>query len=191
MFNCIENNMLNKIAIIIPYFGKYPEWIDVFFYSCGMNKTIDFYFFTDCEVPENYENNMYFHSFSFADYCKMVSEKLHVYFQPKSAYKLCDLKVFYGKIHEDILMDYDFWGFGDIDVVWGDIQKFYTDELLTKYDVFSTHADRLSGHLSMFRNMEYYRNLCFRIKDWQLKLTKATARNLGKMKYIENQAIKN
>lgn len=26
-----------KIAIIIPYFGKFPEWIDLFLYSCSRN----------------------------------------------------------------------------------------------------------------------------------------------------------
>ncbi len=58
--------MKDKIAIIIPYFGKYPEWIDLFFYSCGMNKTIDFYFFTDCEEPEIHESNLSFKSISLA-----------------------------------------------------------------------------------------------------------------------------
>ena len=163
--------MQQKIAVIVPYFGKYPEWIELFFYSCAMNKTIDFYFFTDCELPENQEKNLFFKQISFADYCKDVSEKLQINFAPKSPYKLCDLKVFYGKIHEDILAGYDFWGFGDVDLLWGDIQKFYSNELLEKYDVFSTHADRISGHLALFRNTEYYRNLCFEIKNWQQKLT--------------------
>lgn len=46
-------NMKNKIAIIIPYFGRFPEWIDLFFYSCSCNQMIsdntrvDWFIFTD------------------------------------------------------------------------------------------------------------------------------------------------
>lgn len=163
-------DMNTKIAIIIPYFGKFPEWIDLYFQSCMKNIMFDFYFFTDCEMPESYADNMFFVKTSFPDYCKTVSEKLHVEFYPESAYKLCDLKPFYGYIHADILKDYDFWGFGDVDVVWGDMSKFYTEDMFEKYDVFSTHADRLSGHLTIIRNNRQYRELCFKIKNWQEKL---------------------
>jgi hypothetical protein len=159
-----------KIALIIPYFGKYPEWIDLYFYSCQQNKTIDFYFFTDSKIPEKHADNLYFQQISFTDYCKTASEKLGIDFSPKSAYKLCDLKVFYGFLHQDLLKNYDFWGFGDVDVIWGNIAKFYTPEMLEKYDVFSTHADRVSGHLAILRNNKKYRELCFKIKDWKTKL---------------------
>ena len=39
-----------KIAIIGVYFGKFPEWIDLFFKSCEYNHAVDFYFFTDNKV---------------------------------------------------------------------------------------------------------------------------------------------
>jgi len=162
--------MNQKVAIITPYFGKWPEWIDLHFFSCGQNNTIDFIFFTDCQLPEKRYPNVRFYPMSFDDYCMFVSERLNIDFKPVKAYKLCDLKVFYGYIHQDLLVDYDFWGFGDVDLIWGRISKFYTDDLLGKYNVFSTHADRLSGHLSLFRNNEKYRNLCMTIQNWKSKL---------------------
>lgn len=162
--------MKNNIAILIPYFGKWPEWIDLYFKSCSFNSTIDWFFFTDCEIPVNCSPNLYFYKMSFADYCKEVSEKLGIDFYPESPYKLCGLRPFYASLHKDLIKDYDFWGFGDVDVVWGDLKKFYTNELLQRYDVFSTHADRLSGHLTIIRNTNHYTNLCFKIKDWQQKL---------------------
>ena len=42
-----------KIAIFIPYFGKFPEWIDLFLYSCSQNAKlseeieVDWLIFTD------------------------------------------------------------------------------------------------------------------------------------------------
>jgi len=160
----------NKIATIIPYFGKWPEWIELYFYSCSKNECIDWYFFTDCEGIKTQYPNVHFENMFFSDYCKIVSERLKIEFKPTSPYKLCDLKPFYGYIHQDILKTYDFWGFADVDVVWGNIKDFYTDKLLDKYDVFSTHNDRLSGHFCILRNDLRYTNLCFKIKDWQTKL---------------------
>lgn len=161
--------MTNKIAIIIPYFGKWPEWIDLYLFSCAENSNIRWYIFTDCEEKQA-KPNLHFTYLSFENYCTFVSERLNIDFKPDSAYKLCDLKPFYGYIHQNILSNYSFWGFGDIDVVWGNISEFYTDTLLGKYNVFSTHADRLSGHFSLIRNETRYTELCFKIAEWQSKL---------------------
>lgn len=161
---------MKTIAIIIPYFGKWPEWIDVFFHSCEQNKTIDFIFFTDCEIKNNLNNNLKFIPISFDRYNEEVSKKLKINFKPKNAYKLCDLKPFYGYIHKDLLENYDFYGFGDLDLFWGDIRSFYTDDILNNYDVVSTHDDRISGHLNLFRNNETNIQIPFKIKDWKKKL---------------------
>lgn len=38
---------MNQIAFIIPYFGKWPEWMDLYLYSCSRQKNIDFIFYTN------------------------------------------------------------------------------------------------------------------------------------------------
>ena len=39
-----------NIVLIVPYFGKLPEWITLFFKSCEyLDGKIDFLFFTDDE----------------------------------------------------------------------------------------------------------------------------------------------
>jgi hypothetical protein len=163
-----------RIAVIMPYFGKWPEWIDLYMYSCGNNSFIDWYFFTDCDKLNNAYPNVFIQTISFTDYCRHVSESLKIEFNPDSPYKLCDLRPFYGCIYQDILKEYEFWGFGDIDVIWGDIVKFYTNKKLDNYDVFSTHNDRLSGHFCLLRNNEKYQKLCFEISDWKMKLEDKT-----------------
>lgn len=172
-----------KIALIIPYFGKWPVWKDLYFYSCAQNPDIDFFIFTDCGIPDVScsMHNLHFNEMTFSDYCDKVSTSLKIDFHPTSAYKLCGLRPFYGYIHADLLAPYDFWGFGDIDLVFGQINHFYTDKMLHQYDVFSTHADRLSGHLAILRNNNYYRNLCFSIPQWQEKLQSAKAIPMDEM----------
>ena len=165
-----KENMKYKIAQIIPYFGKWPEWIDLYFYSCGQNPMIDFIFYTDCSIPTNEHNNLFFHKCTFDEYKSFVSKKLCIDFRHNSTYKLTDLKPFLGLIHERELRDYDFWAFGDVDLVYGDLSNWINDTTLTKYDIITTHAYRIAGHLCIVRNNDYYRNLCLKIKDWQVGL---------------------
>lgn len=162
----------SKIVIIIPYFGKWPPWIGLYFYSCSLNYNVDFYFFTDCKCCNEEYKNLHFVNCSFNQYCDKVSKKLNINFHPTQAYKLCDIKPFLGYIHSDIIHgnNYTFWGTGDVDLVFGNIATFYNERVLLKYDVFSTHYDRISGHLMILRASKKYIELCLQIKDWKSKL---------------------
>lgn len=62
-------------------------------------------------------------------------------------YKLCDFKPAYGYIFEEEISKYDFWGFCDIDLIFGNLSHFINDELLNKFDKLFFH-----GHFCIFRN---------------------------------------
>lgn len=158
--------MLKKILFLMPYFGKWPEWFPLYLESCRWNPTIDWLFFTDCPVPQNAPKNVVFVSLSFADYQKLVSQKLEINFQTVSPYKICDLRPAFGFIHQEYLQGYDYFGFSDIDIIYGDIRAFYTDEVL-RYSTLSTHPDRVSGHLFLFKNNEQWINVFRKIPRWQ------------------------
>lgn len=111
-----------SIVLLIPYFGKWPAWFDFFLLSCKYNPSIQWQFYTDCGIPENAPSNVSFQSISFANYKKKVSDKLKINFNPNSAYKLCDLKSMLGYVHEESIKDFDFWGFSDIDLVYGNLR---------------------------------------------------------------------
>ena len=163
-----------KIGIIIPYFGEWPVWTPLFLDSCRFNSTIDFFIFTDCD-PYGFDtgnyNNIRLHRISFIDYCNMASKKLEVDFHPTRAYKLCDLKPYYGTIHSDLLKDYDFWGFFDVYVLLGDWRSVYTDEVLKLYDVLSNHSDRVSGHFALIRNVQKINEIPTQIPEYKQMLS--------------------
>ena len=46
-------------------------------------------------------------------------------------------------------MEYDFWGYCDIDLIFGNIRKFITDDILDKYDKILSR-----GHFTLFRNKD-------------------------------------
>lgn len=162
---------MNKIALIIPYFTAYPPiWLNLNFYTCSKQSNIDFVYFTDCDeiiyLASKY-SNIICHKISFEDYCNNVSNRLGLAFHPQHAYKLCDLKPFYGFIHEDILKQYDFWGYGDNDLVYGNLEVLTSDNMLNSYDVITTMSERIAGHFAIFRNNEKYRTLGFKCPQWK------------------------
>lgn len=160
------------IRFLIPYFGKWPKWMPFFVETLRWNPSIDWYFFTDCgPIPNCPENIRVFHT-TFALYCKRVSEALGIDFKPDDPYKLCDLKPAYGFIHQQELDGIDFWGFGDIDVVMGDLRAYFSNKRLSKKDIFSTHARRISGHMCLIRNTPELNKLFMKIKDWQVLFTR-------------------
>lgn len=155
-----------KVAIIVPYFGKFPQWFDLYLYSCSKNSFVDFFFYTDCPVPHKTYSNTIFFKTDFKSYCERVSKILRIDFSPQNAYKLCDLKPFYGLIHEEDLKDYDFWGFADIDLVYGDLGIIINTQNLSNYDFITTHGGRVAGHLTVMRCDSKYTQICKSIPEW-------------------------
>ena len=87
------------------------------------------------------------------------------------AYKLCDFKPAYGVIFSELLTGYDFWAFGDLDVIYGDIRNFITNELLESYELISVRPDWVPGCFSLFKNIEKMNRLYTYSKDYQKVFT--------------------
>lgn len=159
------------VCIVIPYFGQWPFWINLFIESCRYNPTINWLMFTDCGFIDNCPKNVQVNNISFNDYCQLVSNKLAIKFSPLKPYKLCDIRPAYGLIHAIDLNGYDFWGFGDIDLIYGNLRHFLTNERLANKDVFSNHSTRTSGHLCLIRNVDDLRVAFKKIPNWQQKFS--------------------
>lgn len=168
------NPIINKICMVIPYFGKWPEWFSLYLYSCSKVGKIDFFFFTDCGIPKTIYSNTKFVEISYEKYCEQVSRKLNIAFHPLNPYKLVDLKPFLHLIHKEIIEKYDFWGFSDIDLVYGNISSLINDMSLLKYDLITSHSDRLAGHFTVIRTKSSYSLAYQRIPDWREKLSSPT-----------------
>lgn len=158
---------MSRILILMPYFGKWPYWMDLYLEGCRRNTTIDWHFFSDCGRPRNLPSNVTYQEMSFGEYKQLVSDRLEVKFDPDSAYKICDIRPAFGFIHSEQLNGYDFWGFGDLDLVYGDLRAIYKDECLSRYDLVSNHATRVSGHLCLIRNTAFMNEYFQKITDWK------------------------
>lgn len=156
-----------RIRFIIPYFGRWPFWMPFFLETCRYNPDIEWLFFTDCGEPEALPQNVKIRACSFSEYCRLVSERLGIDFSPANPYKLCDIKPALGYVHADELGGVDFWGFSDIDLVYGNLRAYFTAERLARFDLLSTHERRISGHLCLMRNTTQMRELFMAVSGWQ------------------------
>lgn len=171
----------NRMVFIIPYFGVWPFWLPFFLKSCRFNPSVNWILYSDCGLPEDLPSNVRYVEKTFTEYCALASKKLGFDFNPERAYKLCDLKPALGFVHYEDIKEFDFWGFSDLDVLYGDLRSYFNEARLNGFDFFSTHERRVSGHLCLMRNTEKMRNAFWKIPDFQRRLcdTKSHALDEG------------
>lgn len=155
-----------KIALVICYMGKMPWYFKYFVQSCRYNPSVDFYIITDHPIADDLPANVKPVYKSINDISELAEKKLGFEVNIKSGYKLCDFKPAYGFLFDDLLKDYDFWGHGDIDIVFGNIRYFISDEILENNDLVVVRHDYLTGYFQLFRNNEKMNTLFMRSKDY-------------------------
>ncbi|MGH6923850.1 MAG: DUF6625 family protein [Propylenella sp.] len=161
--------MQKPLILFAQWFGPWPEWIEFFVESCKWNRDIDWLIFTDQVAPENQAPNLRYEKVSFEDHKARISAAIGLDLSHASPLKLCDLKPTLGHVFTSETEGYRNYGHCDLDLIFGDIRSFYTDALLEKYEVLSTHDDRISGHLVVLRNNAFNKSAFGRIKGWRRK----------------------
>lgn len=138
---------MKTIGIVIPWFGEFHNYFDLWMISAGYNPTVDFYIVTDNQILPNTPPNIHF-VYSSLEEIKERIQKICGFKIKLTAYKLCDFKPLFGLIFEDLLRNYDYWGYCDTDLIFGNIRKFMTPEVLSVERVLQR------GHFSLYANTE-------------------------------------
>jgi hypothetical protein len=120
-----------SIALICCYFGKLPWYFNYFIHSCRYNESVNFFVITDDTTwTKSLPLNVTLIRKTLNEVSQLASQKLGFPVSITSGYKLCDFKPVYGFLFPELLGPYDFWGHCDIDIIFGNIRDFITDELL-------------------------------------------------------------
>jgi len=143
-----------KLILILPYFGKFNNYFPLYLDSCRFNPTINWLIFTDDKRDFNYPRNVRVIYLSFKDFRDRIQQKFDFKISLSDPYRLCNFRPAFGEIFNKYIRDYDFWGYCDSDMIWGDIRRFITDDILNKYN--KIHE---LGHMSLIRNSKYYNEL--------------------------------
>lgn len=139
---------MNRIVFVIPYFGEFPNYFNIWKKTAINNQDVDFMFFSDNQSLRP-ESNIIVQQMSFQEYIALVQTKFDFPIALKEPYKTCDYKFAYGYIFQEYIRDYDFWGYCDVDLILGRIRDFISDEVLEKFDkVYEL------GHMTLYRNEE-------------------------------------
>ncbi len=137
---------MHKIRFIIPYFGKLRSDFCFWLKSAEHNASIDFLIFTDQEICTANKNITVIKcELPFIE--KIAKQKIWECCRINHPYKLCDYKTAYGELFQDYLQGYDFWGHCDVDLVFGNIRNYITDDILDNHDRIG-----VEGFFTLYRN---------------------------------------
>lgn len=139
--------MRKEVTFIIPYFGKFPNYFQIFLDSCRENSEFDWLIFSDDTRTFKYPENVHLVYMTFSQCRDLIQSYFDFPISLTKPQKLCDYKCAYGYIFKDYLTGCDWWGHCDLDQVFGDLGAFVTEEMLNTYDKIGS-----LGHLTLYRN---------------------------------------
>lgn len=143
---------MKKITLLAPMFGDhFPNYFPLLLDSMKNNPEIQFVLPTDIDFNHLYTNlpkNIKFRRTTLAITQKKLERITGCRVILTKAYKICDYKPMYGMLFDDLIGDSEWWGYFDVDIIFGDISHWLTEELLASVDRIFTR-----GHLTLFRNV--------------------------------------
>lgn len=149
-----------KSVFIIPYFGKFPNYFELFLNSCAKSNHFDFIIYTDNKDEYHFPKNVKKVEMTLQDMKAKMESKIKKSVHLSSAYKLCDYKPMYGMIFEEEIQKYSYWGYCDIDLIFGDLDSILIPIIKENYDkIFDL------GHCSLIKNTTENNRLFLKAKN--------------------------
>lgn len=154
-----------KAAIIIVWFGPFPPWVSAFLVSCRQVKCVDWHIFHDHPLAFPLPENVILHPYTLEDFQACATARMGLNIKKIEPYKLCDFRPAFGFLFEEYLTNYEYFGWGDLDIVLGRVDNFLGG-IMGQWDIISFSDDVPSNHFILIRNTEYYRKLYLEISDY-------------------------
>lgn len=157
---------LNRIAMVLPYFGRLPSYFNFYLKSLE-GKKLDVLLVSDLEVavaPTNLKRVR----MTLKEVESLGARKLAVKVVLNAPIRLCDFKPMYGHVFEDYLKEYDYWAFGDCDLVYGNALNQFLDRVLAEqWDAVSCRSCWSSGSFFLMKNTDRMRRFYQRCVNWK------------------------
>lgn len=154
-----------KVLVITVYIGPLPNLMPLWLRSAGANPKIDFLVVTDQPVPAQVPTNVRFQRSDLATLRHTFAKQLDFAPTLDRPYKLCDFKPLFWML-ADNLEDYEYWGFCDLDLIFGDLGRLIADRL-GRYDAIGS-----DGHFRLFRNSQFGQH-CWQLVDYSFSWRQA------------------
>jgi glycosyltransferase involved in cell wall biosynthesis len=156
------------ITLLIPYFGSFPPYFQLYLDSLRGNHNLTVILITDIDLTQ-------FQAPPNLIEVKMTLDQLRVRIQQflvqtygktsealiTTPYKLVDFKIMYPLLFEDLYGPTDHVGWGDIDVIYGNLDAFITDcDIIGGYHGHFTAVRNIRSLKSLFLTVPNLYDLC-------------------------------
>jgi len=172
-----------EIRVVNAYFGRLPSYFPLWLHTAKANCRFQWILISDQDFDQyDLGPNIQAIQVSFDEFRSHLSNSLEVSAAGITPYKICDFKPTYGIALAPLLEGAKFWGYTDIDLLLGNLDKFITDSDVQRYDKFFIPA-----HLQLFRNNRQMNTL---FRQPGLKLTWDEAIKVeGSTQYSEHAGV--
>lgn len=160
-------NVERRVAFIVPYLGPWPRWAELFFISVSWNPMIEVLLLCETPPPFSLPDNVRCRPITREELLHRLNSVTGLGIRSISGHKLCDFRPFFGLAFGDLLGGFMYWGFCDIDMMFGDLSRLLARELDAGFDVFSAHDRQVVGHFAVLRNEEKTNQIGFGIPGWK------------------------
>lgn len=143
--------MIKKL-FITPWFGPMPEWMDLYWENANRLKSLGYDWLLDTDIE---------------GFKKRVKDKLNIDSNVQEGTGMVhNYRPLFGVLYADELKGYDFWGHTDFDCVYGNVDRFIPDRLLSFLDVHSNHHNYICGPWTLYRNVSVVNELFREVPSW-------------------------
>lgn len=148
--------MLKKL-FIVPWTGGHPEWIDKYKKNIEPLKKYGFEWLLVTDMED------------FKDRARKLFNLEPVIVE--RTIKSADFHPMMGLMYAEELKGYDFWGHTDLDVVYGNLSHYVSDEFLKDCDIYGNDPDATCGPFTLYRNEDKINNLFKKFDGWREMLS--------------------
>jgi hypothetical protein len=134
--------------------GPFPDYVPYFIASAKTNTNIKFVVVSDQVESDYTDANVQFLKMDLATLNEKATKATGNTIAIQNSWKINELKPLFGRIFQDLIMDYDFWGWCDLDIIWGRIRNFLTEDILDEFDIITSRKHWTTGHFTLFRNTQ-------------------------------------
>ena len=117
--------MAPGVAVVLTvFFGPLPPWLPLTLHSMAANARVDFVVIGDAAAPSVVPPNVRFEHITYEamqERLSLLTGRRIVY---TNTYKANDIKPLLPALYPDAVRGYEWWGWADLDVVFGDLLKF-------------------------------------------------------------------
>lgn len=147
---------MTRVKLLIPWAGRLPGWLPYF-----ANRMVAFRPWLDWTIVDP--------SVFVRRIVAMDPDIGKPILRMPDPRKLCEWRPLLGEAFADILPEGGWWGWCDLDCVFGDLRSYLSEERLAAWDVITDHPKLVNGPFAIFRNCPAVNRL-WRDYPWRMQL---------------------